>query len=379
MADTAAPTLEEAKETLIANPTLGEEALYGHLDNDPTVSRSSRTASPAPTPAPAPPAPAAAAPEPAPPASPEPTPAPAAEPTPAPEPAPSPTPEPTPGPAAAAPTHPAPEPTPESDPTRGWSDVDKRANELKLRNPDLGLEECITRAKKELGIVEPDPNAPAPEPEKTTAEQLAEIETQLEAAGASEGLLTPEIITLQKQQARLAGQLAVEQSRAEEAARVEAERVNTERAASRDRLVALCAASGQDAQDRNSPIGKAMAAVLTEMKKVDHPDLYAPDAPELIFAKANLRLPPEQRIAMAAPVAPPAPSVVPPNPPSPAPSPAPAGTPQSVLPASPNARSAQPATVIDPGQLPQIIKETPVKDLEQALFPNGSGGVTVRL
>lgn len=385
----------------MSDPDLAEEALYGAIDNDPSLSRSDIRAS-KPTPEPAAPVeqPAAVVPDPAPAPVVEPTPeppaaatpvaapAPVVEPTPAPatpEPAPS---VPAPAPAAAAPAPApapvvpaAPAPTPTPDPTAGWSALDKKVFEIKGRNPDMGIEDATAKAKAELGLVEPDPNAPPPEVPKTTAEQLAEVESQLEAAGASEGLLTPEIVNLQKQQARLAGQLAVENARAADADEVRQREVNAERAASRDRLVALCSASGQDAQDRNSPIGQSIAVVLSEMKASDHPDLYEPNAPELIFLKANLRLPPEQRIAMSpAPVAAtPAPSVVPPTPPSPAPAPAPTLTPQSVLPVSPSARSAQPAATIDPGQLPRIIQETSADDLDEVLYGKGPGNVMLRL
>lgn len=358
MSQSAPATLspEDIQDLALSDPSKLEEALYGSAEKL-QITRSELTP---------PTGPAEVTPEPQPPVevvTPEPAPAAPAVPEP---PAPPAAPEPA---SPAAPTEPI-APAAPADPTEGWSDVDRRAFEIKQRNPDLTLEEASERARRDLGVAEPDPNAQPPAPEPTTAERLAEIERQLDEAGATEGLLNPEIINLQKEHSRLSGQLAVENRDAQIAEQAAHARLVEARTASRDRVVAVCQASGQNAQDPASPIGQAIAAEIAELRAADHPDIYAPNAPELILARANLRLPAEQRIAMTIPS--PAPSATPPNPPSPQPAaPAQTVTPSSVLPASAAARSAHPATTIDPSNVRQVIKETSVDTLEESLYGKG--------
>lgn len=374
------------------NPDAVEESLYGHLAQEDITGRRATDATPANTP-PQSLTPASPAPEPLPnpvippavsvPAEPAAVvppvePVDPVEPT-TPPPAP-PVPSEPPVPAVPQPPVPSPEPPvvtpPPVDPTAGWSPVDRRANELKLRNPDLTLEESISRAKQELGIVDPDPNAPAPEPVKTTAELLAEVDAQLNEAGAAEGLYTPAIAALTKEQARLSGLLAVETAEAARAQQAYVAGVQQEREASRARVLEIC----PESNDPTTAIGKALSAEIEAATAVDHPDLYEPNAPEIFLAKANLRLPEAERVEMKRPQAPsPAPAVQqPPTPPSAAPVVPEPAAPSSVLPVPASSRSAQPAS-INPADIGRITKEMPADELEAALYSGGGNGALLRM
>lgn len=288
---------------------------------------------------------------------------------------------------AAAPVEPVAEPSADPDPYEGFSDVERRAVEIRKRNPDLSLEESMDRAKVQLGVaVDPEAEPEEPQepqaPQQTPQERLAELEHLLQEAGQNEGLYTAEIAQLNIEHNRLSAQIALEEAEAkrtreaQEAQQLQA--MQAQREASKQNVIALCKHSGQDAEDPNSPIGKAIRTVFEEMQAVDHPDLYDPNAPDLIFAKANLRLPEADRIEVRKISSPAVPSH-PVNPPSvelPAP-----GTAQAVLPVPATARSAQP-TSINPADLPRITKEVPVDQLEASLYGNNGGnggGVLMRM
>ena len=365
------------------NPDAVEEALYGHLAKEDITGRKT-DAAPANTP-PNVVAPAAADP-PVPVTPSEPLPNPVIPPAlqvpvepivPPAEPA-----EPV-EPVSPAPVTPPTPVVPTPDPRASWKPEDRRAAEIKERNPDIELSQAIVMARNELGITDPDPDAPTPDPVRTNAEQLTDINARLKEAGAAEGLWTPEIAELTQEQARLSGLVAVESAEIERQNQQAAAELNKLRLESFARVIELVPTVPNDKNplgksiDENTPIGRAMSAVLSEMTSSDHPDLYEPNAHELILAKANLRLPEAERVETKRPPAPsPAPAVVqPPTPPSAA---APvvveptAPAPSSVLPVPASARSAQPAS-INPADIGRITKEMTTEELEKSLYGSGPG------
>jgi len=174
--------------------------------------------------------------------------------------------------------------------------------------------------------------------------------------------------------------LAFEQAKAAEQDGLEAVLLKSQRESSKQNVIATCMRSGQDPEDPNSLIGKSMAAVFAEMKASDHPDLYEPNAPDLIFVKANLRLAETERVEVRNSGSSPAPvTVVPPAPSSPAAPATPAQpAPSGVLPVSATARSAQPAP-INLADLSRITKEMPADELEEALYGKGKSAALLRM
>lgn len=246
-----------------------------------------------------------------------------------------------------------------------------RALEIRKRNPDLSLEESLTRARQQLGWKEQSDEQGEPEP--TLDERIAAIESALDEAGANDGLFTTEIANLTKEHARLLAEQAVQKATfiRQEEARVAL--INEQREESYQRAASMC----PEALDANSVIGQSLSAVIAEAEATQNPLLYDPQAPELFLAMANARLPEAQRVELKRPAATtnPTPSEAQPAPAQPA-KPSPAG----VLPVAASARTAQPATqLIDPANLDRAIKEAPTDVLEAALLGDRTNNVLLRL
>ena len=245
------------------------------------------------------------------------------------------------------------------------------ALQIRQRNPDLSLDESLSKARHQLGWTEQP--AEQGEPEPTLDERITAIESALDEAGANDGLFTSEIANLTKEHARLLAEQAVEKANFIRHEEVRVASINEEREASYQRAASLC----PEALDFNSAIGQSLSAVIAEAEATQNPLLYDPQAPELFLALANARLPEAQRVELKRPAAATqtTPSEAQPAPTQPA-KPSPAG----VLPVAASARTAQPATrMIDPASLDRAIKEAPTDVLEAALLGDRTNNVLLRL
>lgn len=296
---------------------------------------------------------------------PTPGPKPQDDPPPIPDPNPAPTPDP-------APSDPAPNPKPEPAPAPSNLDpVEIRTREILSRNPDIKIEQAQERAREELGI-----SAEHADPEPTVAERIEAIEEQLKAAGANEGLFTAEIAELMQEHSRLCASLAAQQAVAEARQSDAAEAYTKELSAAREESYNIAKEMYPDALDPEHPLAKELSKVIAEAEEAKNPLLHDPQAPELFLAMANARLPEAQRVEpkrQAATHEKPTSGQSAPT--GHAPSPA------NVLPVSAGRSTAQPApATIDPAHVDRAIKDTPTKDLEAALFGEGSGApVLLRL
>lgn len=291
------------------------------------------------------------------------------------------------------------------DPRAGWQDYERLAAEIRERNPDILLDTALAMAKARLGYdlpAEDYAGEPEPEgdPEPTTAEKIEALEAALEEEGANEGLFTAKIAELTKEHARLLSQHAVEQAEAriyqerenDNAARQAAsyrEQLLASMAESRARVLDICPEAG----DANTPIGRAMSQLIEQYQAQNHPDLSAPNAPELIFSKANILLPPEARVPVAprreppkhqpkAPVAQPKPPVQKTSEAPPLPTAPPVPT-MRALPVAATARTAQPdMSTLNPAQMGQMVREASQEDLaaiEEALYGMSGRDVLLRI
>jgi hypothetical protein len=246
-----------------------------------------------------------------------------------------------------------------------------RALEIRKRNPDLSLEESLSRAREQLGLVQhPEQQG---EPEPTLEDRIAAVESALDEAGANDGLFTTEIANLTKEHARLLAEHAVQRANQVRHDEVRTAEMREQRESSYQRAASMC----PEALDSNSTIGQSLSAVIAEAEATQNPLLYDPQAPELFLALANARLPEAQRVELKRPAATtnPTPSEAQPAPAQPA-KPSPAG----VLPVAASARTAQPATrMIDPANLDRAIKEAPTDVLEAALLGDRTNNVLLRL
>ena len=251
------------------------------------------------------------------------------------------------------------------------ADDERRALDIRRRNPDLTLEAALTMAREQLGSDEDGDQAAEP----TLENRIAEIEQQMDEAGANEGLFTSEIANLTKEHARLlaeqAAQNAVAQVRQNQVDEARTAEMTSQREASYQAAVASC----PEATDPNTPIGKSLSAVIAEAERTNNPLLYDPQAPELFLAMANARLPETQRVELKRPAA----ATQTPSGDTPAATVHPSRqSPAGVLPVAASVRSAQPATAtIDPSNVDRAIKEMPTSDLEAALLGAGSGAASV--
>lgn len=303
------------------------------------------------------------------------------------------------------------EPTEEEesyDPRAGWQDYERLAAEIRERNPDILLDTALAMAKARLGYE--DPNASSYEeqdaemeegdPEPTTAEKIEAIEAALDEEGANEGLYTAKTAELHKELARLRAQDAVEQAEL----RFQQQRKNdiaaSEAASAREQLLAGMAESRArvleicpEAGDATTLIGRAMALIIEDYQSRNHPDLSEPNAPELIFAKANMLLPPEARVPVTPKMESPKPqqkqatqaktqpvptkSEAPPLPTAP-----PIPT-MRVLPVAAGAGTAQPdMSNLNPAQMSQLVREASPEDLdaiEAALYGMSGRDVLLRI
>ena len=148
-----------------------------------------------------------------------------------------------------------------------------------------------------------------------------------------------------------------------------------------------------EAGDANTPIGRAMSQLIEQYQAQNHPDLSAPNAPELIFSKANILLPPEARVPVAprreppkhqpkAPVAQPKPPVQKTSEAPPLPTAPPVPT-MRALPVAATARTAQPdMSTLNPAQMGQMVREASQEDLaaiEEALYGMSGRDVLLRI
>jgi len=301
-----------------------------------------------------------------------------------------------------------PEPEPEPyDPRAGWQDYERLAAEIRERNPDILLDTALAMAKVRLGYEDPAAAQQAPEaeveegdPEPTTAEKIEAIEAALEEEGANEGLFTSKVAELTKEHARLLAQQAVEQAEARMHQQRDSDIAANQAATHREQLLAGMAESRArvleicpDAGDATTPIGRAMTQVIENYQSRNHPDLSEPNAPEIIFARANMLLPPEARV----PVTPFRES------PKPQPKPAPKAKTQTVpmkseapplptappvptlrvLPVAAGAGTAQPdMSTLNPAQMSQLVREASSEDLdaiEAALYGMSGRDVLLRI
>jgi len=291
----------------------------------------------------------------------------------------------------------------EFDPRAGWQDYERLASEIRERNPDILLDTALEMAKSRLGYnaapenSEYDPE-PQPDPEPTIAEKIDAVENALEEEGANEGLFTPKVAELTKELTRLRSQDAVEQAEnriyqarendnIERQAGIERDELMTSMSESRARVFEMC----PEAEDGNSAIGRAMSQLIDDYQAVGHPDLYLPNAPEFIFAKANMLLPPEARMSVAAPKVQPQPQSQAPrnhvqnaSEPSPHPFTLPVPTARA-LPVSATARTAQPemtTTNINSAQMGKMVREASREDLdaiEEAIYGVSGRDVLLRI
>jgi hypothetical protein len=293
------------------------------------------------------------------------------------------------------------------DPRADWQDYERLAAEIRERNPDILLDTALAMAKVRLGYEDPSASYQEPEaemeegdPEPTTAEKIAALEAALEEEGANEGLFTPKVAELTKEHARMLAQHAVEQAEqriyqqrendiAANQAANHREQLLTGMAESRARVLEIC----PDAGDATTPIGRAMTQVIENYQSRNHPDLSEPNAPEIIFARANMLLPPEARVPVTPfkespkPQPKPAPkakthpvpmkSEAPPLPTAP-----PVPT-MRVLPVAAGAGTAQPdMSNLNPAQMSQLVREASPEDLdaiEAALYGMSGRDVLLRI
>jgi hypothetical protein len=291
------------------------------------------------------------------------------------------------------------------DPRAGWQDYERLAAEIRERNPDIFLDTALAMAKVRLGYDLPAEDAatesePEGDPEPTTAEKIEALEAALEEEGANEGLFTAKIAELTKEHARLLSQHAVEQAEARIHQEREADNAARQAASHREQLLASMAESRArvldicpEAGDANTPIGRAMSQLIEQYQAQNHPDLSAPNAPELIFSKANILLPPEARVPVAprreppkhqpkAPVAQPKPPVQKTSEAPPLPTAPPVPT-MRALPVAATARTAQPdMSTLNPAQMGQMVREASQEDLaaiEEALYGMSGRDVLLRI
>jgi hypothetical protein len=291
------------------------------------------------------------------------------------------------------------------DPRAGWQDYERLASEIRERNPDILLDTALAMAKARLGYDLP-PEQPAGEqepegdPEPTIAEKIEALEAALEEEGANEGLFTSRIAEMTKELSRLRSeesmqnmQAYMQESReADQSAREAAiyrEQLLAGMAESRARVLDICPQAG----DANTPIGRAMSQLIEQYQASNHPDLSAPNAPELIFSKANILLPPEARVSVTprreppkhqpkAPAAQPKPTVQKTSAAPPLPTAPPVPTARA-LPVAAGARTAQPdMSTLNPAQMGQMVRDASQEDLaaiEEALYGMSGRDVLLRI
>ncbi|MBE2178868.1 MAG: hypothetical protein IAE97_00145, partial [Chthoniobacterales bacterium] len=209
--------------------------------------------------------------------------------------------------------------------------VEARALELRKRNRDLSLEECLTRAKAELGVTDPpsDPNAPAMP--KTLEEARTALSTlrQERKKAFGEDMDFAKAAELDDQIEALRDHMDVLRDRETS----EAERQRTEFLenveASKSKAVELYA----DVAVAESALCKRMAEIDQTLQDNDDPLFFSPDKPLKLaqMAAAELGIAPKSRKPAASqPQAPaPKPEAIRHAAPKPAP----------VVPASGNART----------------------------------------
>lgn len=284
------------------------------------------------------------------------------------------------------------------DPRAGWQDYERLASEIRERNPDILLDTALAMAKARLGYDIPSEDytsEPEPEgdPEPTTAEKIEALENALEEEGANEGLFTSRIAEMTKELGRLRSEESMQNMQAYMQESREADQSAREAAIYRDQLLAGMAESRArvldicpQAGDANTPIGRVMSQLIEQYQASNHPDLSAPNAPELLFSKANILLPPEARVSVVprreppkhqskAPVAQPKPTVQKTSAAPPLPTAPPVPTVRA-LPVAAGARTAQPdMSTLNPAQMGQMVRDASREDLdaiEEALY--GSAG-----
>lgn len=173
---------------------------------------------------------------------------------------------------------------------------ERRAVEIRERNPDITLDQAISMARQELGIGQEDQDQDEEEqtpPEPTLAEKISEIEAQIDEAGASEGLFTKEIAELTKEHARLVAKQALADERNQQVqAQEEAQFLSQ-----REEHIENLKAQHPEILDPESPISRKIGEVISRLSAEENSILLGVDAPEKVFYLAVSELPAEQRPA----------------------------------------------------------------------------------
>lgn len=265
------------------------------------------------------------------------------------------------------------------------------AMELRERNPDIALETALAMARQSLGLDSTIPynesNEEAPEPTPDVFERLKAIEAELSEEGANEGLFTAKIAELTREHAKLTAEAAIQTMKRDEEAKAESDRLMALMHESHERVLAIC----PEAQEGNSPIGRAMTRVIENLQSENSSILREGNCPEIIFAIANTLLPENERVLTTKPT----PASVPQKPkvhttsevlmakPAVQP-PLPTGR---ALPVAASARTAQQQLEtmhqnINPTQVGQLVRSANTENLaqiEQALYGSSGRDVLLRL
>lgn len=300
---------------------------------------------------------------------------------------------------------PAEEAEPETyDPRAGWQDYERLASEIRERNPDILLDTALAMAKARLGYDIPTEDTAADteavDTEPTIAEKIEALEAALEEEGSNEGLFTTRIAEMTKELSRLRSEESMQNMQAYMQESREADQAAIEAANSREKLLAGMAESRArvleicpDAGDANTAIGQAMSQLIEDYQASNHPDLSAPNAPELIFSKANILLPPEARVSVTprreppkhqqkAPAAPTKTPVPKTSAAQPLPTAPPVPTVRA-LPVAAGAGTAQPdMSTLNPAQMGQMVRDASQEDLaaiEEALYGMSGRDVLLRI
>ncbi len=180
--------------------------------------------------------------------------------------------------------------------TAQFSDTEKEALALRKSAKDAGEE--VPSLREALEIVE------ARHEEKPKAKPAQRIDTDPIRAKLAElhakrvetlkSLGLDEVVNIEAEQAELNAQL--DQARAEQQAQRDSLKPALEQ--SRDEALAVFPSAAQ----QDTPLGKEINALVSEMRKNGHPDLSEPDAPMLVAQKAAARLATKQAKEQGIPV-----------------------------------------------------------------------------
>jgi len=175
----------------------------------------------------------------------------------------------------------------------GWSEAERMAVEMRERNPDITLQESIAKANsiieaRQEGVTITEEGDIQP---KDIKDEIKEIEEKLEEYGKNEGLFTDEVRQLVIQHSKLVAIDASKERDRQEAHEREMDAFNAKVDESSSNVARIC----PDVKNENSRIRQKMSEIYDELASSNSSILHRPDAPEKIFALANMELPENER------------------------------------------------------------------------------------